>query len=213
MSRGRKIVQSEKEMGKQERKQELSAPGRPRSDASHQAILQATMEILQQEGYRATSIEAIAARAGVGKKTIYRWWPSKATVALEALTTYTDAHVPFSDTGSLEGDLTTYFELSFPGLQGKAGTVLSGLAAEAQWDPAFAREFQRTFIVPRKAALVALLQRGVERGELAPETNLDVLADFIYGAKWYRFLLYPAPLDEAFAREVVKLILSLKSPV
>lgn len=203
----------EKELGEQERKQELSAPGRPRSDASHQAILQATMEILQQEGYRATSIEAIAARAGVGKKTIYRWWPSKATVALEALTAYTDAHVPFSDTGSLEGDLTTYFELSFPGLHGKAGTVLSGLAAEAQWDPAFASEFQRTFIVPRKAALVALLQRGVERGELAPETNLDVLADLIYGAKWYRFLLYPAPLDEAFAREIVKLILNLKSQV
>lgn len=197
-------------MGEQERKQELLAPGRPRSNTSHQAILQATMEILQQEGYRATSIEAIAARAGVGKKTIYRWWPSKAAVALESLTAYTEAHVPFSDTGSLEGDLTTYFELSFPGLQGNAGTVLSGLAAEAQWDPAFAREFQRTFIVPRKTALVALLQRGVQRGELAPETNLDVLADLIYGAKWYRFLLYPAPLDDVFAREIVKLILSLR---
>jgi len=96
-------------MGEQESKQELSAPGRPRSDASHQAILQAMMEILQQEGYRATSIEVIAARAGVGKKTIYRWWPSKAAVALEALTAYTEAHVPFSDTGSLERDLTTYF--------------------------------------------------------------------------------------------------------
>jgi AcrR family transcriptional regulator len=195
----------------QKRKQEPSTPGRPRNDASHQAILQATMEILKQEGYRAMSIEAIAARAGVGKKTIYRWWPSKASVALEALTAYTEVHVPFSDTGSLEGDLTTYFELSFPGLQGKSGTVLSGLAAEAQLDPEFAREFQRTFIVPRKEALVALLQRGVQRNELTPDTNLDVLADLIYGAKWYRFLLYPAPLDDAFAREIVKLILRLRS--
>jgi hypothetical protein len=151
--------------------------------------------------------------SGIHRQAIYRWWLSIAAVALEALTAYTEAHVPFSDTGSLEGDLMTYFELSFPGLQGKAGTVLSGLAAEAQWDPAFAREFQRTFIVPRKAALVTLLQRGVERGELAPETNLDVLADLIYGAKWYRFLLYPAPLDEAFAREIVKLILSLRPQV
>lgn len=198
-------------MGDQQRKQEPSTPGRPRSDASHQSILQATMEILKQEGYRAMSIEAIAARAGVGKKTIYRWWPSKATVALEALTAYTGVHVPFSDTGSLEGDLLAYFELSFPGLQGKAGTVLSGLVAEAQLDPEFANEFQRTFIVPRKEALVVLLQRGVQRGELTPDTNLEVLADLIYGAKWYRFLLYPAPLDDEFAREIVKLILGMRS--
>jgi AcrR family transcriptional regulator len=189
----------------------VSGGGRPRSDRAHQAILQATMEVLSQEGYRAMTIEAIAARAGVGKKTIYRWWPSKAAVALEALVSYTEVHVLFSDTGSLEGDLLTYFELSFPGLQGKSGTVLSGLVAEAQLDQEFALEFQQTFIVPRKAELVVLLQRGVQRGELAPDTNLEVLADLIYGAKWYRFLLYPAPLDDVFAREIVKLILSLRS--
>jgi AcrR family transcriptional regulator len=204
-------LDKEDEVAEQERKQEGSTPGRPRSRASHEAILQATMDILQQEGYRATSIEAIAARAGVGKKTIYRWWPSKAALALEALTEYTRIHAPFSDTGSLEGDLLAYFALSFPNLQGKAGTVLSGLAAEAQWDPEFAHEFQQAFIVPRKVELVALLQRGIQRGELAPETNLDVLADLIYGAKWYRFLLYPAPLDDAFAREIIKLLPVLKS--
>jgi AcrR family transcriptional regulator len=196
-------------MTQQTKKQDPFMPGRPRSNQAHQAVLQATIEILEQEGYRAMTIEAIAARAGVGKKTIYRWWPSKAAVALEALTTYTQQHVPFSDTGSLEGDLLTYFALSFAGLQGKSGTVLNGLAAEAQLDPEFAHEFQQTFIVPRKQELIALLQRGVQRGELTPDTNLDVLADLIYGAKWYRFLLYPAPLDDAFAREIVSLILRL----
>jgi AcrR family transcriptional regulator len=195
----------------QAKKQESFAPGRRRSDQSHQAILQAAREVLEQVGYRAMTIEAIAARAGVGKKTIYRWWPSKATVVLEALITQTEAHVPFTDTGSLEGDLLAYFELSFSGLRGKSATVLSGLAAEAQLDPEFAREFQRTFIVPRKQELVALLQRNLQRGELAPDTNLEVLADLIYGAKWYRFLLYPAPLDDVFAREIVKLIHRLKS--
>ncbi len=197
-------------MVEQKNQQESSAPGRRRSDQAHQAILQATREVLEQVGYRAMTIEAIAARAGVGKKTIYRWWPSKAAVALEALTAYARAHTPFSDTGSLEGDLLAYFEYAFPVLQGKSGTVLSGLAAEAQLDTAFAHEFQRVFIVPQKAALVALLQRDVQRGELTPDTNLDVLADLIYGAKWYRFLLYPAPLDDAFAREIVALILRMK---
>jgi AcrR family transcriptional regulator len=205
------LKRDEAKMGEQEKTQEALAPGRRRSDQSHQAILQAAREVLNEVGYRDMTIEAIAARAAVGKKTIYRWWSSKAAVVLEALTSQTSGQVPFSDTGSLEGDLLTYFELSFPGLRGKAGTVLSGLAAEAQLNPEFAHEFQRTFIVPRKQELVVLLQRGIQRGELASDTNLEVLADLIYGAKWYRFLLYPAPLDEAFAREIVKLILRLRS--
>ncbi|HEY4385213.1 MAG TPA: TetR/AcrR family transcriptional regulator [Ktedonobacteraceae bacterium] len=190
--------------------QEPTAQGRRRSNQAHQAILQATRDVLSQVGYRDMTIEAIAATAGVGKKTIYRWWPSKAAVALEALTSSAEAHVPFPDTGSLGDDLLTYFEQAFPGLQGKSGTVLSGLAAEAQLDPEFARAFQQTFIVPMKTGLVALLERGLQRGELAPDTNLNVLADLIYGAKWYRFLLYPAPLDDVFARDIVKLILRLK---
>jgi hypothetical protein len=78
-------------------------------------------------------------------------------------------------------------------------------------DPAFAREFQRLFIVPRKQGLIALLQRSVQRGELAADINLEVLADLMYGAKWYRFLLYPAPLDAAFAREIVEIILRLST--
>lgn len=196
-------------MSEHEKSPESSAPGRRRSEHSHRAILQATREVLDQVGYRAMTIEAIAAQAGVGKKTIYRWWPSKAAVALEALTTSTEAQAPFPDTGSLAEDLLTYFEQAFPGLQGKSGTVLSGLAAEAQLDPEFAHEFQRVFIVPRKQGLVTLLQRGVSRGELAPNINLEVLADLVYGAKWYRFLLYPAPLDKEFAREIVALVLRL----
>lgn len=193
-------------MVEQERHSEVSTPGRRRSDQAHQAILQATRDVLEQVGYRAMTIEAIAARAGVGKKTIYRWWPSKAAVALEALTTYVEENPTFVDTGSLEGDLLTYFEHAFSSLQGKTGTVLSGLAAEAQLDPDFAREFQRVFIVPQKEELIALLRRGMLRGELAADTKLDVLADLIYGAKWYRFLLYPAPLDDVFARDITGLI-------
>jgi AcrR family transcriptional regulator len=190
----------------QERERGSSAPGRPRSDQVHQAILQAAMEVLEQEGYRATTIEAIAARAGAGKKTIYRWWSSKAAIILEALITGAEANAPFLDTGSLKGDLLSYFERSLPGLRDESGKLLRGLAAEAQLDPEFAREFQRVFIVPRREGLVALLKRAVQRGELAVGTNLDALADMIYGAKWYRFLLYPAPLDDAFAREIVELV-------
>ena len=196
-------------MVEQESAREAIAPGRRRSIQAHQAILQATRDELEEVGYRDMTIEGIAARAGVGKKTIYRWWPSKAALALEVLAASPGEYAPFSDTGSLKEDLLAYFEYSFAGLQGKFGTVLSGLAAEAQLDPEFAHEFQQVFIVPRKKGLVALLQQAVQRGELAADTNLEVLADLIYGAKWYRFLLYPAPLDAAFAREIVEIIMRL----
>jgi AcrR family transcriptional regulator len=193
-----------------EKPSERSARGRPRSERVHQAILQATVDVLGEVGYNSATIEAIAARARVGKKTIYRWWSSKAELVLEALAIITEKHVPFPDTGSLKEDLLAYFESSFAGLQAKSGTALSGLAAEAQLDPKFAREFQRSFIVPRKEGLVTLLKRGVERGELTSGIDVDVLGDLIYGAKWYRFLLYPAPLDSAFAREITEIILRLK---
>ncbi|GCE46118.1 TetR family transcriptional regulator [Thermosporothrix hazakensis] len=186
--------------------QKQQTPGRPRSEASHQAILQATIDVLKQQGYRATTIEAIAAEAGVGKKTIYRWWSSKAEVALEALTTHSNTHVPFLDTGSLQSDLLSYFERSFESLRGESGMLLRGIVAEALLDPAFAATFQRVFIVPRRASLVELLQRAQARGELTAETNIEVLADMIFGAKWYRFLLYPAPLDTTFAQEIVALV-------
>jgi len=189
----------------------LASPvrGRPRSERVHQVIVRAAMDELSESGYDATTIEAIAARAGVGKKTIYRWWPSKAELVLEVVTANTEARAPFPDTGSLRGDLLTYLKRSFAGLRAKSGTALSGLTAEAQLDRKFAHEFQRQFIVPRREGLVALLRRGVQRGELAPDINVEVLADLIYGAKWYRFLLYPAPLDSAFASQMVGIILRL----
>lgn len=180
--------------------------GRKRSERVHQAILQATRETLEEHGYRNLTIEAIAERAGAGKKTIYRWWSSKAAVVLEMLITAVEEHTPFPNTGSLRGDLLAYFSRSLPGLRGESAKTLRGLAAEAQLDPEFAHEFQRVFIVPRRQALVGLLKRAADRGEMSPDINLDALADMIYGAKWYRFLLYPAPLDDAFAQDIMALV-------
>lgn len=185
-----------------------SAPrGRPRSAEAHQAILQATVDLLGEVGYGGLTIEAIATRAGVGKKTIYRWWTSKALLALEALTVTTEREVPFPNSGSLRADLLTYFERSFHFMRGNQGLLLRGLVAEAQLDADFMREFQATFILPRRAELVTVLARAIERGELARTTDVDSLADMIYGAKWYRFLLRSAPLDDAFAESIVNMVL------
>lgn len=173
-----------------------------RSEQAHQAILQAALEILESSGYRAVTIEAIAAKAGVGKKTIYRWWPSKAAVVLEAFTVRTATVVPLPNEGSLRADLYIFLETSFRILRDVTGNIVRSLMAEAQFDPAFGEEFRVTFINARREALMALFKRGIQRGELRADSNLDFLVDMIYGPMWYRLLNHHAPLDEAFAHQL-----------
>ncbi len=178
-----------------------------RNKEAHQAILQATLAILESEGYRALTIEGIAAKAGVGKTTIYRWWTSKAAIVLEALTQQAAILVPLPDEGSLRADLTLFFSTAFQVLNGLTGTGVRSLMAEAQFDAAFAQEFRTTFINARRKALITLFQRGIARGELAGKSNLEFLADMMYGPMWYRLLNQHAPLDEGFAHQLVDFII------
>jgi AcrR family transcriptional regulator len=168
--------------------------------------LHAALELLREVGYRSVTVEAIAARAGVGKQTIYRWWPSRAAVVLEAYVAEASVSVPYPDTGSLKSDLLKYLTDSFASLQGKQGQTLRGLAAEAQLDAEFEQEFLDSFILTRRAGFTEILTRAIERGELPDDIDSEVLTDMIYGAKWFRLLFRHAPLDEGLALRVVHII-------
>ncbi len=122
--------------------------GKRRSDRSHRAILQSALAILSEQGYGGLTIEGVAARAKVGKQTIYRWWPSKAAVVLEALTADTQERIPVPDTGSVRGDLQTLLGSSFRELVKWSGPIVRGLMAEAQLDPDFGRAFREDFVAP-----------------------------------------------------------------
>jgi AcrR family transcriptional regulator len=174
--------------------------GRKRSEASRQAILEASLKLLRERGYGSLTTDAIAVSAGVGKQTIYRWWSSKAEVVLEALTDQARA-IGAPETGGLESDLEAFFDASFRVLRGRSGTgpVLKGLMAEAQLDPAFGSRFA-TFIEARRSALRALLLRHAKPGVL-----VEGMVDMLFGALWYRLLLGHAPLDSAFARTLGRL--------
>lgn len=181
-----------------------SGPGRPRSVATHAAILTAVAELLAEGGYPAVSIEAVAARAGVGKQTIYRWWPGKPELVLEHLTGVA-ATLPLPDTGGLAADLRIYLGATcFGWTTGGTGPVVAALMAEAQADASFGARFYRDLIAGRRAALRSLLGRGQARGELAQERDLDLLLDLIYGPLWYRLLLRHAPLDDAFIEQLLE---------
>ena len=176
--------------------------GRRRNDAARDAILDAAFRLLSAPQAEALTIDAIAAEAGVGRQTIYRWWPSKGAVVADALARHARAAVPERDTGSFAGDLEAFFTDSFAGLENENyARRLRQIVAEAQRDEAVAQVLA-DFTAVRRAALRALLERGREAGELAPEADLDMLVDMAYGVLYYRLLVGHAPLDEQAARSL-----------
>jgi AcrR family transcriptional regulator len=186
---------------------DVSAPRRPhtgrrRNDAAKEAILDAAFRLLSDPETDSVTIDAIAAEAGVGRQTIYRWWPTKGAVVAEALARHARAVVPERDTGSLHGDLTAFLEDSFAGLEDShVCGRLRQIVAAAQQDPHVAQVLA-DFTAIRRAALRALLKRGQDAGELDLDADLDMLVDMAYGVLYYRLLVGHAPLDEKAARSL-----------
>lgn len=179
-------------------------PGRPRSEQTRRAILAASIAELQERGYAALTIEGIAARAGAGKQTIYRWWASKADVVLDAMLDVAETRIVVPDEGSLNADLSAFLVATFR--ERGQRPVLVGLMAQALLDPAFATAFRDRFLFARRDALRGVLRRAVQRGEIDNAVDLELVIDVVYGVLWYRLLLDHAPLSEEAARELASLL-------
>jgi AcrR family transcriptional regulator len=179
--------------------------GRPRSEKAHKAILEAAAELLLARGLSAVSMDAVAERAGVSKATIYRWWPSKETLALDALYTEWAAFQPDPrDTGSLRGDLLALLRPWARAVRSRPyARVIAALLTEVHTDPAFAAEYHKRLVEPRRDQARALFRRAIERGEIPAGTDLEVAVDLVYGPLWHRLLHGHAPLDDRFVRDVV----------
>lgn len=181
--------------------------GRRRNEAAHQAVLDAALRLLAESEGAPITIDAIARAAGVGKQTLYRWWPSKGAVLLDALEGQAEQSVPTPDSGSLRTDLNAVIDATFAGAQRvPTGPALRTLVREAARDPHLA-ELMRTFTASRRAAVHEVLARGRDRGELPLDADLDLMVDQIYGVFWYRFLLGHAPLDSEIAERLTDSLL------
>lgn len=156
-----------------------SHAGRPRSEEAHQAILRAALELLGRVGYSGLTVEGVAARAGVGKATIYRRWPSKLPLVIEAF--HELPQLEDADTGSLAGDLRSMLR-SYLHLFNETplAAVLPSLAGERRHNPELS-ELLDPVLRQRRRPLVAALERAQRRGELAPDLDLDLAADLIVG--------------------------------
>ena len=174
--------------------------GRRRSERSHAAIIAATQELLVERSYPELTIEAIAARAGVGKQTIYRWWPSKAALVLEAYLAGSDAVALPAEAESGREDIRALLGWLMAVLaQPIGGHVVAGLVADLQHDADLAEGFHRDVVPARRAGMLAALERARARGEIRADADLELAVDTLHGAVFYRLLLSGEPLDPDFA--------------
>jgi len=182
--------------------------GRPRSEHSHEAILDAVLELLEAEGYGALTIEGVARQAGVGKQTIYRWWKCKAELVLEAYANHAASKIPVPDRGSVRGDLEAFLAAACKRLTDISGPIMRGLMADAVHDEEFREVLMNAFLGKRRDAMKEILERGVARGEVDAGADLDFACDLIFGPMWYRLLLQHGKLDARFARQLTGAVLT-----
>ncbi len=181
-----------------------------RSDRSKQAILDATRELLAEAGgVRALTIEAVAARSGVAKTTIYRRWRDKWELALDAamidvLTTFDDP----IDVGDTRKELTTFVNSALRTLGSKPyGPAMQGLVSEVATDPQLARVYREYVVDPRRRQVKAVIERGIERGDLRPDTDPRLVQELLIGTIYYRLLFSGPPLNRKLGTHLVDAIL------
>jgi AcrR family transcriptional regulator len=182
---------------------EIKGRGRQRSTESEAAILTATLRLLKSKPLRDITIEEIAQKAGVGKATIYKWWPSKAYVALDAFLRKMFKTVATPDTGSAQKDFTEQLHSVMAFYTSPTGRIFSQFLAEGQSDPEFATLFRERFLQPRREAVGVILDRGIKRGQLNGKLDREIVLDLIYGPTIFRLMAGHGPLNEKEADAMI----------
>lgn len=183
-----------------------SKRGRPRDPNTQQSILQATRELLLDVGYTRLTIEGVAARAGAGKPTIYRWWPTKGALVLEAVSDHLAIGV-VPDTGDTRRDLLIGVEQLTKTFSDRlAGIVILAVIANLDDDLNMARTFRDTWVYPWRQSAADAIQRGVDRGDLPPGSDTQFTLDVIVGTVFQRTLTLAQPMTEGLAQNIIDLI-------
>lgn len=178
--------------------------GRPRNAATEKAILEASYDLLLENGFGNVTVEKIAERAKVSKATIYKWWPNKAAVVMDGFLSAAMARLPLPDTGSVIHDIVSQASNLASFLSSREGKVITELIAEGQSDLKLAEEYRLRYFNPRRLDSRRILERGMERGELKKGLDLELCIDLVYGPLFYRLLVTGEKIDEPFIRSIVK---------
>ena len=183
---------------------DLKSSGRQRSVESESAILPATPGVLESKPLRDITVEAIAQKAGAGKATIYKWWPSKAHVALDAFLVRMKATVAAPGTGSAKADFTIRLESPIQFFDTPTGRIYSQYIIEGQSVPEFMALFHERFLTPGREGIKAIRRRGVERGEIRAGLDADLVLDLVYGSTIFRLMVGHGPLNDDEAERMIE---------
>lgn len=177
--------------------------GRPRSEKTKADILTASYDLLIENGFGAVTVEKIAEKAGVSKATIYKWWPNKAAVVIDGFLNATMEKLPIPDTGSTIDDIFIQVSNLVEFLTSKKGNVITEIIAEGQFDQNLADTYRKAYFKPRRGISKQILERGISRGELRKDLDIELTIDLIWGPLFYRLLITGAVLDDIFVRKLI----------
>jgi AcrR family transcriptional regulator len=178
---------------------------RTRDEAARRRVLDAARELVYEFGPRAVTVNDIALAANVGRQTIYRWWPSKSAVIMDALIEMTDpapAELPDVTYDAIRLQMRRVAKM----FASRNGELIRELVADSQGDPALAKEFRTRFFAHRRARGAATLKRGVTTGELRADLNVENALDLLYGPLWLRLLIGHRPVNQAIADDILDLV-------
>jgi AcrR family transcriptional regulator len=187
-------------------------PGRPRSEQARVAILRSTLELLGENGFSELTIEDVAAHADVGKATVYRWWPNKAALIADAFASSATRKLHFPDTGSVRTDMSQQMRQLVKIFRSRRGRIVSAILGGGQSDRDLIAAFRERFLRPRRQEAYATLRRGILRGELRQNVDLDLLLDSLYGPIYMRFLIRHDKLTAGFVDSLCELVLGGARP-
>jgi AcrR family transcriptional regulator len=162
---------------------------------------------MDESAYAQMTTEAIAERAGASKATVYRWWPNKAALAIEAFREAVAPELPLRDTGSLRNDLTAQLQNFARMLSGNGGRMLRSFLVAARCDPEVAEAFRSIWSDPRRAEAKKMLRQKQATGQLREDADLDLVLDSLYGPLYYRFLVKNEAPSQKYAKSLAALVI------
>lgn len=177
--------------------------GRPRSEETKKAILTASYDLSLENGFNAVTVEGIAERAGVSKATIYKWWPNKAAVVLDGFFAATESMLQVPDTGSVREDLFIQVNNLASFITSPKGKIITELIAEGQFDSNIAEEYRKRYFNPRRLISQHIIERGILRGELKKDLDIELSIDLIFAPLFYRLLITGETVNSAFVKGLI----------
>jgi len=181
-------------------------PGRPRSERARKAVIKSTLELLKRDGFNELSIESVAARAGVGKATVYRWWPNKAELVIAAFVSAVEKDLRFPPSGPVRKAIRDQMRRWTVTFRSPLGQIIAHILGAGQSEPEILQAFRSHWVEPRRKEARKLLKQAMKKAEIRADLDPDVILDILYGPLYLRLLLKNAPLSADFVDVVFNVV-------